>query len=200
MKKTKKRLAVGAALALGTGAIPAYAQEPPAPSLGSITAGTWTLTPVVEGRVRGEYRHDVNAANTGLLVERARLGVDAAGASLEARVVLQDARVLDLTPAASAMTGPAPMAVTGAYEAWAEAHTQGLQPSYVRIGRQPVSWGEGRLLGVDDWSPAGRSLDAIRGRLAVGDGYVEALAAVLTDPSTGAAVDAYGELFGARFG
>jgi hypothetical protein len=63
-----------------------------------------------------------------------------------------------------------------------------------------VSWGEGRLLGIDDWSPAGRSLDALRGRLVAGDGAFEALAAVLTDPLTGGTLDAYGELFGARFG
>jgi hypothetical protein len=199
--RVKKRLALGAALAVATCAARAGADDaaPPA-TLGTLAAGAWTLTPVVETRVRGEYRRDVDAADTGLLVERTRLGVDAASDALEARVVFQDARALSLTPEAAAMTGPTPMAVTGAYEAWCEAHTPGVQPSYLRVGRQPVSWGEGRLLGTSDWSPAGRSLDALRGRLVVGDGAAEVLAAALTDPATGATIDAYGELFGARFG
>jgi len=198
----KRRLALGAALGCAMVAARAGAQESPPPApLGTVTAGPWTLTPVVEVRVRGEYRHDLDAYATddrGLLVERARLGLDASDDALQARVVLQDARALDLTPSAPVITGPAPVALTGAYEAWGEAHTPGLYPSFVRIGRQPVSWGEGRLLGIADESPAGRSLDAVRGRLAIGAVSVEALAAVLTDPSAGATIDAYGELLGAR--
>ena len=201
MPRVKKRLALGAALVVVTCAVRAGAEDGSAPAtFGTLAAGAWTLTPVAEARARGEYRYDLDAAETALLVERVRLGVDAASESLEARIVLQDARALDLTPDAAALTGPAPMAVTGAYEAWCGAHTLGVQPSYIRVGRQPVSWGEGRLLGIDDWSPAGRSLDAVRGRLVVGDGAIEVLGAVLTDPSTGATIDAYGELFGARFG
>jgi hypothetical protein len=58
--------------------------------------------------------------------------------------------------------------------------------------------GEGRLLGDDDWSPAGRALDAIRGRWVLGDFDVEVLGAVLTDPSTPDSLHPFGELRGAR--
>jgi hypothetical protein len=67
----------------------------------------------------------------------------------------------------------------------------------LRVGRQPVTWGEGRLLGVADWSPTGRTLDAVRARLPVADRTYELLAASLSDP-TGAVLRAYGSLFGAR--
>jgi hypothetical protein len=112
--------------------------------------------------------------------------------ALQGRVVLQDARTLDLGSTSTPLIGPGSFGVTGAFEAWAEAHTDSMRPSFVRVGRQPVTWGEGRLLGEEDWSPAGRSLDAVRGRLAVGDGSFELLAAALTDPQNGAALTSYG--------
>ena len=49
----------------------------------------------------------------------------------------------------------------------------------MRVGRQPVTWGEGRLLGAADWSPTGRSLDAVRGHLVTGDWAFELLAVAL---------------------
>jgi hypothetical protein len=169
---------------------------PPAPE--RIAVGDWALAPVVELRARPEYRRDLDGNDYGTLVERARLGVDALRGALEARVVLQDARVLDLGSSASPLVGPGSLRETGAFEAWAEAHTDSVHPSFVRAGRQPITWGEGRLLGEADWSPAGRSLDAVRGRWVAGDGSLEVLAAALTDPQSGVALDAYGELFGAR--
>ena len=39
--------------------------------------------------------------------------------------------------------------------------------------------GEGRLIGVSDWHPVARALDAARGRLSMGAVDVEALAAIL---------------------
>jgi hypothetical protein len=169
---------------------------PPAPE--SLAVGDWELVPVVELRARPEYRRDLDRKNYGTLVERARLGVDAERGALEARVVLQDARTLNLGAVVSPLVGPGSVGVTGAFEAWGEAHTDALRPSFVRVGRQAVTWGEGRLLSEADWSPAGRSLDAVRGRLVVGDSSFELLAAALTDPQNGVALDAYGELFGAR--
>jgi len=169
---------------------------PPAPE--SLAVGDWELVPLVELRARPEYRRDLDKNNYGTLVERARLGVDAARGALEARVVLQDARTLNLGAIVSPLVGPGSAGVTGAFEAWGEAHTDAMRPSYVRVGRQAITWGEGRLLGESDWSPAGRSLDAVRGRLVAGDGSFELLAAALTDPQNGLALDAYGELFGAR--
>jgi hypothetical protein len=186
-----------AVLALSGSAGRARAQvAPPAPE--RLAVGDWELAPLVELRVRPEYRHDLDENNYGTLVERARLGVDVLRGPLEARLVLQDARTLDLGGTAPPLIGPGSLAVTGAFEAWGEAHTDSMRPSFVRVGRQPITWGEGRLLGESDWSPAGRSLDAVRGRLVAGDGSFELLAAALTDPQNGAALDAYGELFGAR--
>lgn len=179
-----------------------------APAPETLAVGDWKLEPVVEARVRGEYRHDLDGEDKGVLIERARLGVDVTRGSLEGRVVLQDARVWDLGVSNDVLTGPAPLAATGVYEAWGEAHTAGAHPSFLRIGRQEVSWGEGRLLGVSDWSPAGRSLDAARGRTTRGNWAFEVLAAVLEDPAmplttpsgtvVSAVAPAYGELFGAR--
>jgi hypothetical protein len=168
---------------------------PPAPE--TIGLGDWQLAPVVAVRVRGEYWHDLDSADRGVLLERARLGVDALRGPIEARVVLQDARLWDLAAGNDTVTGPGSFATTGAYEAWGEAHTASARPSFVRVGRQPVTWGEGRLLGVADWSPTGRTLDAVRGRLVVRDGAFELLAASLSDPRS-SALQAYGELFGAR--
>jgi hypothetical protein len=179
-----------------------------APAPETLAVGDWQLEPVVEARVRGEYRHDLDGVDKGVLVERSRLGVDVTRATVEGRVVLQDARVWDVGVANDLVTGPAPLAVTGIYEAWAEAHTAGAHPSSLRVGRQEVLWGEGRLLGVSDWSPTGRALDAVRARYVAGNWAFEVLAAILEDPATllatpaGSSVavvaPAYGELFGAR--
>jgi hypothetical protein len=191
------RTATGVVLAALAWTARAEAQVAPA-APDAVAVGDWQLAPVIEMRLRGEYRHDLDEEDHGALVERARLGADALRGPLEARIVLQDARVLDLGGSASALAGVEPAAVTGAYEAWGEAHTSGIRPSFIRVGRQPVTWGEGRLLSVADWSPTGRSLDAVRGRLVVGNGAFELLAAALTDPETSASLEAYAELFGAR--
>lgn len=171
---------------------------PPAPE--SIPVGDWKLVPVIEARVRGEGRHDLDAQDHGTLVERVRLGADAERGPLEVRVVLQDARVWGLGDGATAFGQPGPLAQTGAYEAWFGAHTASAHPSFVRLGRQAVTWGEGRLLGESDWSPTGRTLDAVRGRLEAGDWSFEALGASLSDPDYASAPvpSAYGELVGAR--
>jgi Alginate export len=191
------RFATRAALAASAWAATAHAQvASPAPE--TIAVGDWQIDPLLELRARGEYRHDVDGRDRSLLVERSRLGFDALRGVLEARVVLQDARGLSLPAGAEAVAGPAPVDVTGPHEAWGEVHTRSDRPSFVRVGRQAVVWGEGRLLGTADWSPAGRSLDAARGRLVVGGGAFELLAAALTDVPPGATLQAYGELFGGR--
>jgi len=173
----------------------AFAQvAPPAPE--AVAVGDWLLAPLAEARVRGEYWHDLDGTDRGVLLERARLGVDALRGAIEGRVVLQDARLWDLGAGSDTIGGPGAVAATGVYEAWGEAHTSGARPSFLRVGRQAVTWGEGRLLGVADWSPTGRTLDAVRGRLVVSDGVFELLAASLSDPDD--ALLAYGELIGAR--
>jgi hypothetical protein len=163
----------------------------------TIAIGDWQLAPIVEVRARGEYVRGLDDQNWVQATERARLGVDVQRGAVEGRVVVQDARLIDVAGDAKPLWGIPPLAVTGAYEAWAEAHTASPRPAFLRVGRQPVTWGEGRLLGVADWSPTARSLDAVRGVLPLGNWALEALAAYLSDPSIGLSA-AYGELFGAR--
>jgi hypothetical protein len=181
----------------------AHAQvAPPAPE--RLAIGDFRLVPVVEVRMRGEYRRDLDTDDKALLTERVRLGLEIERGPIAGRVVLQDVRLWDLGIAQPAIGQPSPFALPGAFEAWGEAHTSGAHPSFVRIGRQPVTWGEGRLLSVADWSPTGRSLDAVRGRLVAGSWALELLAAALSDAVAPAATNvglvgpSYGELFGAR--
>jgi hypothetical protein len=177
----------------GTARAQVAAAAPP-----TIAVGDWQIAPVVEARVRGEYRRDIDDRDQGTMIERTRLGADAQSGPVEARVVLQDARALSLGDGPAPVGGPLPIAYVGATEAWVEAHAGPRAGTFVRLGRQRVVWGDGRLLGDDDWSPTGRSLDALRGRLVVGDAAFELLGAVLVDPLTPDSLHSYGELAGAR--
>jgi hypothetical protein len=190
------RLGVAAGLVGVSSSAPASAQVA-APAPETIAIGDWQLAPLAELRVRGEYARDLDDRDRGALVERARLGVEAERGPVEGRVVFQDARLLAIGAGREAAWRLPPFSRTGAYEAWAEAHTAAARPMFVRVGRQPVTWGEGRLLGVADWSPAPRSLDAVRARMPWGDAAVELLGAILSDPA-GALLTAYGELLAAR--
>jgi hypothetical protein len=187
-------LAVGVVVLAWAGSA---AAQVAAPAPETLSVGDWELTPRVDLRLRGEYWHDLDSQNDRVLLERARLGLDAERGPLELRVVLQDARSFDVASPTPFASGGV-VSVTSAYEAWVEAHTDGLRPSFVRAGRQPVTWGEGRLLGESDWSPTGRSLDAVRGRLVVRDASFELLAAALSFPEDGTSLSAYAELLGAR--
>ncbi|MDP9034846.1 MAG: alginate export family protein [Myxococcota bacterium] len=168
-----------------------------APAPDSLALGDWQLVPLFEARARGEYRRDVDGRDRGTLLERARLGLDVQRGWAAGRVLLQDARVWNVAAGTDAISGPSATAVTGAFEAWGEAHSESIRPSFVRIGRQAVAWGEGRLLGTADWAPAGRTLDAVRVRAVTGEVAFEALAASLST-SGNSLGEAYGELFGGR--
>jgi hypothetical protein len=171
-------------LAVG-GEARAEGSDPPA----SLRVGDALVVPEIDVRVRGELRGnrpdfemvpppDVHWT----LLPRARLGLAVERDALRAKVTVQDARIFGngLSPVASA-DAPAPF---GPYEAFLEARTSSARPSFVRVGRQAVEWGEGRLLGVADFSPRGRSLDAVRARLSLGELELEALGAVLALPET----------------
>ncbi len=181
------------AFALTFGASTAFAQTPPdAPK--TIAIGDFTLAPTLEIRTRAEYRHDpvdMGGLDTAgqptprvrdpwLIFERTRLGIGAERGPIGAQVTLQDARAWGTTPTSVLET---PAASFGPYEAYVDAHT-GKSPraSFLRIGRQAVQWGEGRLIGVSDWSPTGRALDAIRGHLATGHFDFEVLGVLLDAP------------------
>jgi Alginate export len=217
-------------LLVAGGASPAWAQSPPASPM-TIPIGDWLLSPTLEIRSRGEYWRDpvelgggmpagtlvngtygprVRSAGGGL--ERTRLGVGADKGALRAQLTLQDSRAWGVpypTATLGGTTSLAPsLAAFGPYEAYIEAHTSDeTRPTYLRVGRQAVVWGDGRLLGNSDWSPAPRSLDAVRAHLAVGHFDFELLGAILDAPtppsaafgaSTGATPLAGTELFAAQ--
>jgi hypothetical protein len=194
-----KRLAFRAILfaALGWAGVSGAQVSPAAPT--ALAVGDWKLTPVFDVRSRVEARHDLDEEDRAMLFERVRLGVDAQDDGVESRIVLQDARALAFDTG-SFVAGPSSTASTGVYEAWVQATARSGAPSFVRLGRQAVTWGEGRLLGVSDASPAGRALYALRARWSLGDGAVELLVAALEEPPSSAAFapDFYGELVGVR--
>lgn len=191
----RKAFAVALVVASTFMAKGASAQQPPA-APEKIAVGDWQLAPTLELRTRGEFRRDPpdiggldffgrlspRVRNQWVVMERARLGLGAERGALRAQITLQDARALG---------GPAPTATfAGArginqfqpYEAFAEVRSSGARPNYVRFGRQAVVWGEGRLIGNADFSPVGRSLDAIRAHLALGAFDFEAIGVVLEVP------------------
>lgn len=188
-----RKVAASVILAGSLAAPSAFAQQPPsAPN--TIALGDWTLTPTMEIRVRGEYRRDApDLGGNDLLnqpsprvrdqwdvMERARLGVGAERGALRAQLTLQDARALG-SPS-TAFAGARGIAEFQPYEAFGEVRSSGARPTYLRLGRQAVVWGEGRLIGNADFSPSGRWLDAARAHLAAGNFDFEALAAVLEVP------------------
>jgi hypothetical protein len=119
------------------------------------------------------------------VLERTRIGIGAEHGALAAQVTLEDARAWGV-PAPTGMLGAqgsAPSS-TSAYEAWFEVHTSGARgASWLRVGRQAITWGDGRLVSAADWSPVGRALDAVRGHWMTGLLDVEAFAAVLDTPA-----------------
>ncbi len=191
MRAYVRSAAVVAAL-LGA-APPAQAQsEPAAPK--TIAVGDFTLAPTLEIRSRAEYRHDPvdmggitpggegtpRARDPWVIFERARLGIGAERGPVGAQLTLQDARAWGTTPTTVVAL---PDASFAPYEAYLDAHSgMGARASFVRVGRQAVQWGEGRLIGISDWSPTGRSLDAIRAKGATGHFDFEALAVLLDSP------------------
>ncbi len=180
----------------------ARAQSTPA-APPAVAVGDWKLTPLLEVRTRGEYRRDApemagidvpgndttRARNAYGVLERSRLGLgadyavdEAEHTVLRAQVTLQDARAWG-SPAPTAVLGTDPGASSfGAYEAWIEARTTSARPAYLRVGRQAITWGDGRLVSNADWSPVARTLDAVRGHVSVGLFDLEAFAAILDTP------------------
>jgi len=161
--------------------------SPAAPE--TIAVGDWQLAPTLQLRTRGEYWRDPIAVGGGpitegggarvrdawLVFERSRVGLGAERGPLRAQVTLQDTR-------GWGDGGGNPLALTplfAPFEAFAEIRSSAARPSFLRIGRQAVEWGEGNLVGVADWSPYARSLDAARGHVATGNFDFEALAAIL---------------------
>jgi hypothetical protein len=184
------------AVAISLVTIRAEAQSPP-PAPEKIAVGDWLLSPTMEVRVRGEYRRDApdlggldffgrlsdRVRDAWVVDERSRLGVGVERGAVRAQLTIQDARALGGPVPNATFVGGQTVSRFEPYEAFAEMRSSSARPNYLRLGRQAVVWGEGRLVGNADFSPVGRSLDAARGHLALGSFDFEALAALLELPS-----------------
>jgi hypothetical protein len=202
---------IAAALALFGWSATAAAQATPIPE--SVSVGAWTFRPLLEVRIRGEFRHnpfDVGGdayttssvfgesyestlpsssgrqpqvQNQYFVTERARLGIAVDRGPVTALVSLQDARVWGDT-SVSPLVAPGELTpgVFAPNEAYLDIHTKSGRRIFFRVGRQMVMWGDGRLVGANDWSATGRSLDAARFGFQAGDFDVEAMAVLLATP------------------
>jgi hypothetical protein len=122
-------------------------------------------------------------SNQYFLTERARLGVAVDRGPVTAMVSLQDARVWGDTGVTQLVAPGEPVPPAFApHEAYLDVHTRSGRRIFFRVGRQAVTWGDGRLIGENDWSITGRSLDAGRFGFQVGDFDVETMAAMLATP------------------
>jgi hypothetical protein len=171
----------------------AFAQSPPAAPT-TVAVGDWQLTPSFEVRTRAEYRRDApdlggfdffgrlgpRVRDQWVVSERSRLGLGVDRGAVRGQITLQDARAFGTpSPTLGGERGPSRFEP---YEAYLEARSSSSRPNTLRLGRQAVIWGEGRLIGNADFSPTGRSLDAARAHLGTGDFDFEALAAILEVP------------------
>lgn len=184
----------------------------PPPAQG-IAVGEWRFRPSLEVRLRGEYRNapvdlsgkvfdsaavlgdapdrsepavaetEVRVTDETLIAERTRVGLAVDRGPVTAAVVLQDSRGLGVPgPAADERQRPAPS--LGLWQAYVDLHQTRKRGAFLRLGRQRVVFGDGRLVGESDWSPAPRALDAARAGFSAGDVDVQAVAALLAAPGT----------------
>jgi hypothetical protein len=188
-------------------AAPAAAQSPPA-APEKLAVGDWLLSPSLEVRARSEYRRDApdlggvdffgrtteRIRDSWVVMERSRIGLGAERGALKAQITLQDARAAGAPTPNATFVSSRGIDRFEPYEAYGEVRSSAARPSYVRLGRQAVVWGEGRLIGNADFSPVGRSLDAARGHVALGNFDFEALAVLLEVPGP------LGSAFGDRAG
>jgi hypothetical protein len=206
------RLLVSASVALSLSLPAARAAAQAAPLPDSLVVGAWTFRPSLEVRIRGEYRRhpfDVGGdvysptavlaedygttlpkvsetqpgvKNQYLLTERTRLGLAVDRGPVTAAVTLQDARVWGDAGVGLVAPGEPGLPSFAPHEAYVDVHTRAGRRVFLRLGRQQVSWGDGRLLGANEWSATGRSLDAARFGFQLGDVDVEMLASMLATP------------------
>jgi len=101
-----------------------------------------------------------NIANNraaGLLLQRSRLGFNYESNSLNARVVLQDARTFGEIDNKGGQLKADTANVFGIYEAWAELLL--LPGTSFKIGRQGIQFEDGRLFSLCTWSNTGTAHD-----------------------------------------
>ena len=118
------------------------------------------------------------------LSERTRLGIRVEHDVVVGVFSLQDARVLGVLPGAPDAIDAGGFGSFGPHEAYVDVRTDVDDPALrVRVGRQELLWGDGRLVGWSDWSPRGASLDAAWLKLDFGDVTFELLGSMLAPPS-----------------
>ena len=206
------RLLASASSMLALCSTSALARAQATPLSESIVVGAWTFRPSLEVRVRGEYRrHPVDtggAIYSGTAVlgesygstlpeargafaatpdqlyvsERSRLGLAVDRGPVTALLTLQDARVLGEAQPSLTGAGQPALPSFAPHEAYIDVHTRSGRRAFLRLGRQRVTWGDGRLVGANDWSLTGRSLDAARLGVQIGDVDVEAMGVLLAAP------------------
>lgn len=147
-----------------------------------LVAPTWGLEiagiawrPSLEIRARSETRIGsyLGPPEQSLITSRARVGLEARWRSVRGLLQIQDARDFGVTPGAP--TG----ATTGIHQGFLEV---GDGRSYVRLGRQEIDWGSGRLIGSLNWQSAARSFDALRMRGEIHQLAMEGLVSVIRAP------------------
>ena len=206
------RLLASASSLLALCSMSAAARAQATPLSEAIVIGSWTFRPSLEVRVRGEYRqHPVDTggalytttavlgesygstqpgvrevslarADQFYVSERSRLGLAVDRGPVTGVLTLQDARLLGNTSSLFTGAGQPALPSFAPYEAYVDVHTRAGRRVFLRIGRQRVVWGDGRLVGANDWSLTGRSLDAARFGVQLGDVDLEAMAVLLAAP------------------
>jgi hypothetical protein len=130
-------------------------------------------------------RRDPPVGDQWLLSERARLGLRVEWEVLTAKLTLQDARVLGVVPGGPEHAEDGSTGWFGPHEAYLDLRTDIDDPLLrVRLGRQAVRWGDGRLIGDADWTARGHALDAGRAMFAIGPVDLDLLAAMLEPPGS----------------
>ncbi len=206
------RLLASASSLLALCSMSAAARAQATPLSEAIVIGSWTFRPSLEVRVRGEYRQhpvdtggalytttavlgesygstqpsvrEVSPARTDqfYVSERSRLGLAVDRGPVTGVLTLQDARLLGNTQSLFTGAGQPALPSFAPYEAYVDVHTRAGRRVFLRLGRQRVVWGDGRLVGANDWSLTGRSLDAARFGVQLGDVDLEAMAVLLAAP------------------
>ncbi len=146
------------------------------------------FTPHLQYRGRYEHRSTSNGASSqGALLQRARFGLTGRWRDwLDVRVELQDVRNWGDEVVTTSLSSFG----FDAHQAYATlTATAGLE---LRVGRQAIRYGNGRLVGDYDFLQQGRSFDALRVRHRISDFSMDAFFAVLDAGDYGATATTYG--------
>lgn len=157
--------------------VPAATTVPTVEAPLTFHAGEATLVLELQARTRGEVRTHpyvgpFAATDLHFVTARFRVGARADWRFVRIRVQAQEARDFGVTA-----PGTEAGSFFGVHQGYGELFRGG---SFLRVGRQEVTYGDERLVGPLDWASAARSFDAIRAHHVIGDLSFDALGAILT--------------------